>query len=91
MRRLGTCVGDVCTGAVAATCAGEFVTAFCPGFWTHSAEAQAATLIHESSHNFATFVSHTGLFTNAECFARIVQVFAGVPEAEQRLDLCPNP
>jgi Domain of unknown function (DUF4157) len=96
MARLGTCAplagqANVCGGAEAATCAGQFLTAFCPTFWTSSPEQQAATLIHETAHNFATFIGHTGRFTNAECFARLVQVFAGVAEAEQRLDLCPNP
>jgi len=96
MTRLGSCVPpagdpDICTNALAATCVGEFMTAFCPGFWTEDAEMQAASLLHESSHNFAAFIGHTGRFTNAECFARLVQVFAGVPEALQRVDLCPNP
>ncbi len=95
-RSLGTCVPeagqpDICGGAEAATCPGEFFTAFCPTFWTISAENQAAAIIHESSHNFATFIGHTGRFTNAECFARLVQVYADVPEALQRVDLCPNP
>lgn len=91
---LGPCVapsGDLCATAVATTCPGHFLTAFCPGFWTDSTEDQAARIIHESSHNFATFIGHTGRFTNAECFARLVQQFAGVPEALQRVDLCPNP
>jgi hypothetical protein len=96
MTRVGTCASpagsaDICTGAVATTCSGEFFTAFCPTFWTNSAEDQAARIVHESAHNFATFIGHSGRFTNAECFARLVQVFAGVPEAEQRVDLCPNP
>jgi len=96
MTRLGPCgppagSADLCSNAVAATCAGHFLTAFCPDFWIDSAEDQAARIIHESSHNFATFIGHTGRFTNAECFARLVQVFAGVPEALQRVDLCSNP
>ena len=96
MTRLGTCAPpagdpDICTGAVAATCSGQFFTAFCPTFWTNAAEDQAARIIHESAHNFAAFIGHTGRFTNAECFARLVQNFAGVPEADQRVDLCPNP
>lgn len=91
---LGGCAvtsGDICTGAVLTTCAGEFLTAMCPGFWSLSAENQAARIVHESAHNFATFIGHTGRFTNAECFARLVQVYAGVPVAEQRTDLCPDP
>jgi len=95
MPRLGNCVAaagnpDICTGAVLTTCPGEFFTAMCPPFWSLSAENQAARIVHESAHNFATFIGHTGRFTNAECFARLVQVFAGVPVAEQRLDLCPD-
>ena len=95
MTKLGNCSppagdADICTNAVAATCSGEFFTAFCPPFWTSSAENQAARIVHESAHNFATFIGHTGRFTNAECFARLIQVFAGVPEADQRVDLCPN-
>jgi hypothetical protein len=96
MRRLGTCVSpagaaDICTDAEAATCAGEFFTAFCPDFWSQSPELRASTIIHESAHNFAEFIGHTGRFTNAECFARLVQEFAGVPVADQRPDLCPDP
>lgn len=93
MTRLGNCedARGICTNAEATTCVGEFFTAFCPPFWLQSAELQAATLIHETAHNFADFIGHTGRFTNAECFARLVQVFAGVADADQRLDLCPNP
>jgi len=93
MRTIGTCAvttGDICTGAVLTTCAGEFLTAMCPDFWGLSPENQAARIVHESAHNFANFIGHTGRFTNAECFARLVQVYAGVPVAEQRLDLCPD-
>lgn len=94
MRTLGGCAvtsGDICTGAVLTTCAGEFLTAMCPPFWDLSAENQAARIVHESAHNFATFIGHTGRFANAECFARLAQVYAGVPAAEQRTDLCPDP
>jgi hypothetical protein len=94
MRTLGGCAatsGDICTGAVLTTCAGEFLTAMCPPFWDLSGENQAARIVHESAHNFATFIGHTGRFTNAECFARLAQVYAGVPVAEQRTDLCPDP
>jgi hypothetical protein len=96
LTRLGTCgpaPGDtfICDGAVAATCPGQFFTAFCPTFWSNDPEDQAARIIHESAHNFALFIGHTGRFNNAECFARLVQVFAGVPDAVQRVDLCPNP
>jgi hypothetical protein len=96
MTHLGGCTPpagdpDICTNAVAATCTGEFLTAFCPDFWSDTPEDQAARIVHETSHNFADFIGHTGRFTNAECFARLVQVFAGIPEALQRTDLCPNP
>jgi hypothetical protein len=94
MTRIGGCSvtsGDICTGAVLTTCAGEFLTAMCPGFWAASAENQAARIVHESAHNFATFIGHSGRFHNAECFARLVQVYAGVDVAEQRVDLCPDP
>lgn len=92
MTRLGNCgAPDICDGAVLTTCAGEFFTAMCPQFWDLSAENQAARIVHESAHNFATFIGHTGRFTNAKCFARLIQVFAGVPAAEQRIDLCPDP
>lgn len=94
MRTLGGCAvtsGDICTGAVLTTCAGEFLTAMCPEFWDLSAENQAARIVHESAHNFASFIGHTGRFTNAECFARLVQVYSGVPSGEQRIDLCPDP
>jgi hypothetical protein len=92
MNHLGPCAApDICANAVAATCAGAFFTAFCPDFWADVPEDQAARIVHESAHNFATFIGHSGRFDNAECFARLVQVFAGVPEAVQRVDLCPNP
>jgi hypothetical protein len=94
MTRIGGCAvtaGDICTGAVLTTCAGEFLTAMCPGFWAASPENQAARIVHESAHNFATFIGHSGRFHNAECFARLVQVYAGVDVAEQRVDLCPDP
>lgn len=94
MTSIGGCSvtsGNICTGAVLTTCAGEFLTAMCPPFWSLSAENQAARIVHESAHNFALFIGHTGRFTNAECFARLVQVYAGVPVAEQRVDLCPDP
>jgi hypothetical protein len=95
MTTLGPCPppagnADICVGAVLTTCPGRFLTAMCPDFWGLSAENQAARIVHESAHNFALFIGHTGRFTNAECFARLVQVHAGVPVAEQRLDLCPN-
>jgi hypothetical protein len=93
MTKLGNCedAGGLCADAVASTCAGEFLTAFCPDFWNESAELQADTIIHETAHNFADFIGHTGRFTNAECFARLAQIFAGVPDADQRPDLCPDP
>jgi hypothetical protein len=96
MTNLGTCgppTGSAhqCDNAVATTCAGQFLTVFCPDFWSDNAEDQAARIIHESAHNFATFIGDTGRFDNAECFARLVQVFAGVPDAIQRVDLCPDP
>jgi len=96
MTRLGTCLPpagnpDICTGAVLTTCPGQFFTAMCPDFWSLSAENQAARIVHESAHNFALFIGHAGRFTNAECFARLIQVYAGVPIAEQRVDLCPDP
>jgi hypothetical protein len=95
MTTLGPCPppagnADICVSAVLTTCPGRFLTAMCPDFWGLSAENQAARIVHESAHNFALFIGHTGRFTNAECFARLVQVHAGVPVAEQRLDLCPN-
>jgi hypothetical protein len=94
-KTLGTCAAktgeDICTGAVAATCQGQFFTSFCPPFWSTSAESKAGTIVHESAHNFAVFIKHSGRFSNAPCFARVVQVYAGVPLAHQRLDLCPDP
>jgi hypothetical protein len=94
-KTLGGCAAkegeDICTGAVASTCAGQFFTTFCPPFWSNSAERQAGTIVHESAHNFATFIEHSGRFSNAPCFARLVQVYAGVSRADQRPDQCPDP
>ena len=89
---IGSCSGPICQGGnVAASCPGAFRIHFCPPFWRESAEARAGTIIHETAHNFAEFMSHTGRQANVECFTRFAQILAEVPEAEQRLDLCPNP
>jgi hypothetical protein len=91
---LGPCApGPICQGANAATCPGAFQTAFCEGFWTESAAFQAGTVLHESAHNFATFILdpiRRGEGT-AECYARFAQVVGGADVQGQRADLCPDP
>jgi hypothetical protein len=88
---IGVCSGDICTGANAVSCGGSFRIVFCAPFWRESAEAQAETLLHESSHNFAHFIQDRGREGNEGCYSRFAQVAAGVDEAHQRADLCPDP
>jgi hypothetical protein len=90
--KIGKCEGAICDGnANAASCGGSFRINFCRGFWEEDAELQADTIIHESSHSFADFILDSGREGNAECYSRFVQIVAGVDEAEQRADLCPDP
>ncbi|MGB6826745.1 MAG: DUF4157 domain-containing protein, partial [Terracidiphilus sp.] len=88
---LGPCAGAICQGADASTCPGAFQTAFCIGFWESNLEYQAARIIHETSHNFALFISdpNTRGSGTAECYARFAQVVGGVNIGGQRTDLCP--
>lgn len=89
---IGSCSGPICRGGnIAASCPGSFRMHFCPPWWRASAEFRARNIIHETAHNFADFMGHTGRQANVECFARFAQIIAEVPEAEQRLDLCPDP
>ncbi|MFZ0304757.1 MAG: DUF4157 domain-containing protein [Terracidiphilus sp.] len=90
---LGPCAGAICQGADASTCPGAFQTAFCIGFWESNLEYQAARIIHETSHNFALFISdpNTRGSGTAECYARFAQVVGGVNIGGQRTDLCPDP
>jgi hypothetical protein len=89
---IGSCTGPICDGdAEAVSCAGSFRIHFCEPFWTESAGERADTILHESSHNFAEFMGDAGREGNAACYTRFVQIAADVPEADQRLDLCPNP
>jgi hypothetical protein len=89
---IGTCAGPICQGGnIAASCPGSFRLHFCPPWWRASAEFRAKTIIHETAHNFADFMGHTGRQANVECFARFAQILAEVPETDQRLDICPDP
>jgi hypothetical protein len=92
VRRTGPCVGPSCDGDSEATsCPGTFVMDLCAPFWELGLEERAATIVHESFHNFADFIGDAGRQGNAECYVRFAQIVADVPEAEQRLDLCPDP
>jgi hypothetical protein len=93
VRRGGECPGPSCDGDTEATsCSGTFLMDLCPPFWEElDLEARAATIVHESFHNFAEFIGDAGREGNAECYTRFAQIAADVPEANQRLDLCPNP
>ncbi|MGH7841779.1 MAG: eCIS core domain-containing protein [Candidatus Binataceae bacterium] len=92
---ISDCSGPICQGAEAASCAGSFITNFCEPFWRGSDADQAATIIHETSHNFAEFIGSAGEIGRgeniAECYVRFAQVIGGVDIGEQRLDLCPDP
>lgn len=88
----GTCSGPICDGnAEAASCDGAFQIVFCSGFWEGDADSQAATILHESAHNFAAFILDSGREGNAECYARFVQNAGGSNIGGQRSDLCPDP
>jgi hypothetical protein len=93
VRRGGECPGPSCDGNSEATsCAGTFLMDLCPPFWEElDLEARAATIVHESFHNFAEFIGDAGRQGNAECYVRFAQIAADVPEADQRPDLCPDP
>ena len=94
---IGTCVSaPICDGnAEAVSCAGSFLIDFCDFFWRHDLENQAATIIHESAHNFAEFIGAHGEVGRgegiAECYARFAQVVGASDIANQRTDLCPDP
>lgn len=88
---IGTCVGDICAGGnVASSCAGSFITNFCPPFWADSADGQAATLLHEASHNFAFFIQHSGREGNAFCYERFALIASGTTEPHDHTDVCPD-
>lgn len=90
---IGRCSGTICGGggANAASCGGSFRINFCAPFWSATAENQAETLLHESCHNFADFIQDSGREGNAGCYSRFAQIVAGVDDAFQRADLCPDP
>lgn len=92
---IGVCAGTICgadgRSAIARSCAGAFQTHFCNAFWEQGSEDQAATIIHEISHNFAAFIQDSGREGNAECYVRFVQVAVGIDPSIQRPDLCPDP
>lgn len=89
--RIGSCEGDICTNAEAASCGGSFQIHLCRPFWEADPESQASILLHESSHNFADFIQDRGREGNAECYTRFVHIVTGIDEALQRPDLCPDP
>jgi hypothetical protein len=89
---IGVCSGPICDGnAEARSCAGSFRMVFCEPFWGLDAQRQGDALLHESFHNFAFFIQDSGREGNAECYTRFAQILSNIDEANQRLDLCPNP
>lgn len=90
--RIGSCEGEICTNAFAASCGGSFRVNFCPPFWRRTPEGQAETLMHESFHNFADFIQHNQRSRegNAFCYVRFAQTAAGAT-GPQRTDGCPDP
>lgn len=88
---IGSCSGSICQGADARSCGGSFRIVLCTGFWERDSENQGSEILHESAHNFADFIQDVGREGNAACYARFAEIVAGVDEAEQRTDLCPNP
>jgi hypothetical protein len=92
---IGHCAGPICSVGEAGTCSGSFLIDLCEPFWVHDDEDQAATIIHESAHNFAEFIGARGEVGNgasiAECYARFAQVVGGSNIAHPRTDLCPDP
>ncbi len=90
-----TCLGSSsdCSNAYASSSAGSFRIDLCPPFWNDpSPDDQAATIIHESFHNFADFIGderHRGEGV-AECYSRFALTVGG-SNAGQLKALCPDP
>jgi hypothetical protein len=85
---IGACSGAICSIGEAATCEGAREIVLCTEFWQHTdVSDQAATLIHENVHRVLLIPGHGGRRFNPECFARMVQFYAGV--TAPRTDLCP--
>ena len=93
--RIGACEGPICgadgRGAEAASCGGSFRTNFCIPFWESDADDQAATIVHESSHNFADFILDSGREGNAECYARFVGIVGDAGDDFGSAALCADP
>jgi hypothetical protein len=89
---IGACFGPICQGGnFGASCPGSFRMHLCPPWWRANAEFRAGVIIHETAHNFAAFMGHTGRQANIECFVRFAQILADVPVSDQGTDLCPDP
>jgi len=89
---IGNCSGALCDGnAEARSCAGSFRMVLCAPFWALGAQGRGDAILHESCHNFAAFILDAGREGNAECYTRFAQILSNIDEANQRLDLCPNP
>ncbi len=89
---VGACAGTICGGgAFAASCPGSFFIDLCPPFWQDDADGQAITILHESAHNFAEFIGHTGREGNAECYARFAAFVGGGDVGGVDTALCPDP
>lgn len=86
---IGTCTGAICAGGnVVVTCPGARRIMMCDSFWrTSTAADQAARMVHENAHRVLFIQGHAGRRFNPECFARMVQYYAGVTPT--RPDLCP--
>ncbi|MGH2689270.1 MAG: hypothetical protein ACRDKW_10760, partial [Actinomycetota bacterium] len=86
---IGACTGNICRGGnVVVTCPGAQRIDMCDPFWRNSSAAdQAARMVHENAHRVLRIQTHGGRRFNPECFARMVQFYAGVTPT--RPDLCP--
>jgi hypothetical protein len=84
---IGSCTGPICSAFVLATCPGARRIVMCDPFWrTSTADDQAARMVHENAHRVLMIQTEGGRRFNPECFARMVQFYAGVTPT--RPDLC---
>lgn len=84
---IGSCTGPLCSVGVLGTCPGARRIVMCRPFWRDStADDQAARMVHENVHRVLFIRPEGGRRFNPECFARMVQYYAGVTPT--RPDLC---
>jgi hypothetical protein len=91
--KIGSCEGELCSGAGAVSCGGSFLIFLCVPFWEWNPAQQADAILHESFHNFAFFIQDRAREREgiAACYARFVETAAGLDDTSQRVDLCGDP